>query len=193
MPASHKDNDEKTNQATEAARAAARTVADETANASQHVAHAGAVIAERSTETVQQIMQSTLEMAAQAAERSVEQFVRAFGFSGEQAEETARQSSRNIEAIAETSTVLAQGYQDISREWSNLVQNRFQRNLNGFNELWRCRTLPDLAAVQSRLLRENLELLVNNSRRLAEMSVQVADQATQKIAEEDAKHAQRAA
>ena len=196
MPASHRDTDEKINRATEAARAATRTTADETASASQHVTRASAEIAERSTETVQQIVQSGLEMATQAAERSVEQFAHTFGFSGEEAEEAARQSAQNIEAVAEASTVLAQGFQEISREWASLVQNRFKRNLDGFDKLLRCRTTPDFIAVQSDLMRENLELLVHNSRRLAEMSVQVADQAAQKIAAqagEDAKRARRVA
>ena len=171
---------------------AARVVADETTRTSQYAARASAEIAERSTETVQQVMQSGLSMASQATERSLEQFAQTFGFSGRQAEEAARQSSRNIEAVAEASTVLAQGFQDLSREWASLAQDRFRRNLDGFNELWGCRTLQDLAAVQSRLLRENLELLVNNSRRLAELSVEVADQAAQRITAEARETATRA-
>ena len=182
MPASHRDTDEKTNRATEAAGAAARTVADEAANASQHAARVSAEIAERSTETMQQIVQSTVEMAAQATQRSMEQVAQVFGFPGRQSEETARQSSQNIEAVAEASTVLTQGVQDISREWMSLAQDRFKRNLDGFNELLRCRSLPDFIAVQSGLMRDNLEQMLSNSRRIAELSVQVADQAAQKIA-----------
>ena len=56
--------------------------------------------------------------------------------------------------------------------------------------------LPDVTAVQSKLLRDNLELFINNSRRLAEMSVQAADQAAQTItaeARESAKRARRVA
>ena len=182
MPASHRDTNEKTNRATEAARAAARTVADETANASQQAAQAGAEIAGRSTETVQQIVQSSVQMAAQATERSVEQFAQVFGFPGRQTEGATRQSSQNIEIVAEASTVLAQGIQEISREWMSLAQDRFQRNLDGFGELLRCRTLPDFVAVQSGLMRDNLEQILSNSRRIAELSVQVTDQAAQKIA-----------
>ncbi len=196
MPAYRKDNDGKANQATEAAGAAARTVADEAANASQHAARAGAEIAERGTETVQQVVQSTVEMAAQATRRSVEQVAQVFGFPGRQSEETARQSSHNIEIVAEAGTVLAQGFQDISREWMSLAQDRFKRNLDGLNELMRCRSLPDFIAVQSSLMRDNLEQILSNSRRLAEMSVQVTDQAAQKMAaqaRETEKRARRSA
>src|SRR3712207_5195313 len=182
MPASQRNSNEKTNRATEAARASAHILANETANASQQAARAGAEIAGRSTETVQQIVQSTVHMATRATERSVEQFAQVFGFPGRQTEETAQRSSQNIEALAEASTVLAQGAQEISREWLSLAQNRFQRNLDGFNELLRCRTLQDFIAVQSSLARDNLEQILGNSRRIAELSVKVADQAAQKIA-----------
>ncbi len=192
MPASHRDTDENTNRATEAARAAARTVADETANASQHAARASAEIAGRSTETVQQIVQSTVEMATQATQRSVEQVAQVLGFPGRQSEETARQSSQNIEIVAEASTVLAQGIQEISREWMSLAQDRFQRNLDGFGELLRCRTLPDFIAVQSGLMRDNLEQMLSNSRRIAELSVQVTEQAAQKIAAQGRENEKRA-
>ncbi len=192
MPVSRQENDENTNQAADTVRNA-QTVTDEAADAGRHAARAGAEIAQSGAETVQQIVQSSLEMATQATERSVDQFAQVFGFSGRVSEETAQQSSQNLEAVAEATTVLAQGLQDISREWTSLAQNRFQRNLDGFNELLRCRTLPDLVAVQSGLLRENLELMLNNSRRIAEMSVQVASEAARKIAEENAKRGRRAA
>jgi phasin family protein len=196
MPVTHKkNNDEKNNQAAEAARTA-RIVADETANAGQHATQAGAEIARSNVETVQQAVQSSLNMAAQVAERSVEQFTSIFGLSDERAEETAQQSSRNIEAIAECNTVLARGFQDISREWVSLAQDRLQKNLDGFNALLRCRSLQDMIAVQSTLVRDNLEQMLGNGRRIAEMSVQVANEAAQKItaqAEENAKRARRAA
>src|SRR5919202_1179374 len=132
MPVTHKkNNDEKNNQAAEAARTA-RIVADETANAGQHATQAGAEIARSNVETMQQAVQSSLNMAAQVAEHSVEQFTSIFGLSDERAEETAQQSSRNIEAIAECNTVLARGSQDISREWVSLAQDRLRRNLDAF-------------------------------------------------------------
>src|SRR5919199_5461392 len=192
MPAPHKNNDEKTDRAAQAAAAVARAMADETAEASQQAARASAEIARSNAETVQQIMQSGLTMASQAAERSVEQFTSIFGLSDERAEETAQQSSRNIEAIAECNTVLARGFQDISREWVSLAQDRLQKNLDGFNALLRCRSLQDMIAVQSTLVRDNLEQMLGNGRRIAEMSVQVANEAAQKItaqAEENAKRA----
>ena len=195
MPAPHKNSDDKNSRAAQAA-AAARIAADETAEASQQAARASAEIAKSNAETVRQIMQSGLSAATQAAERSVEQFTRFFGLSGEQAEETAQQSSRNIKAIAECNAVLARGFQDISREWASLTQDQLRKNLDAFNAVLRARSWPDLVAVQSSLARDNLELLVTNTRRLAELSIEVASEAAEKItaeAEESAKRLRRAA
>src|SRR5919206_4536209 len=196
MLAPHKNNDEKTDRATQAAAEAARAAADEAANASQQIAQASAEIAQSSAETVRQIVQSGLNVATQTAERSVEQFTWIFGLSGERAEETAQQSSRNIKAIAECNAVLAQGFQNISREWASLAQDQLRRNLDAFNALLRCRSLQDVVAVQSGLVRDSLELTVTNGRQIAELSVEVASEAAEKIraeAEESAKRVRRVA
>jgi hypothetical protein len=196
MPAPHKNTDEKTDRAAQAATAAARAAADEAANASQQMAQASAEIAQSNAETVRQIVQSGLNVATQAAERSVEQFTWFFGLSGERTEETAQQSSRNIKAIAECNAVLAQGFQNISREWASLAQEQLRKNLDAFNALLRCRSLQDVVAVQSGLIRDSLELTVTNGRQIAELSVEVASEAAERIraeAEESAKRVRRVA
>lgn len=168
----------------------ARAVTNEAADAGQRAARAGADIARSGAETMQQFVQSGLEMTAQVTERSVDQLAQAFGFSGRQAQEAAQQSSRNIEAIAQCGTVLAKGFQDISREFVGLERNWLERNLDNVNALMRVRTLHDLIAVESRLVRENLEHMLEHGRRIAELSVQVANEASQKIsaqAEEQAR------
>src|SRR5918912_2156424 len=194
MPAPHKNNDEKTDRATQAVAAAARAVTDEAAEASQQAVQASAEIAQSNAETVRQIMQSSLGMATQAAERSADQYAQIFGLSSQEAAETAQQSARNIKAIAECNAVLARGFQNVSREWASLAQNRFRSNLDGFDAVLRSRSWSDLVAAQSSLARDNLELLVTNTRRLAELSIEVATEAAQKItaeAEEAVKHVRR--
>ncbi len=83
--------------------------------------------------------------------------------------------------MTQTSTALAQGMQEISREWFGLAQDQFKRNMDGLNALTSCRSLQDFVAVQSDLVRGNLQQVVNNSRRLSEVSVRVAQDATRII------------
>ena len=189
MPAARKDSDDQINQAN-------RQAADATRNASEEVARASSDIAQRNTETVQELVRSGVETASKMAERSLDQFASVFGFSGREAQEAAEQSSRNIQAVAECSTVLARGAQDISREWLDWAQQRFQQQLEGINAVLRCRTPQDFMAVQSDQVRQNLELLIESTRRVAERSVQLAEEAGEKIAiqaEETAGRARRSA
>ena len=122
-------------------------------------------------------------MAAQVPERSVDQFERALGLS-ETVGEALQQSSENLQAIAECSSVLAQGMQDISREWLDWAQKRMQRQLEGMDALLGSRTAQELMAAQSDLMRGNLELLLDSGRRIAERSVQMAEEAAEKVAAE---------
>ena len=196
MPAARKDSNDQTNRAAQNGREAARETADAARNASEEVARASSDIAQRSTETVQDIMRSGVETATKMAERTVDQFASVFGLSGRETQEAAEQSSRNIQAVAECSTVLARGAQDISREWLDWAQHRFQQQLEGLNALLRCRTPQDFVALQSDQVRQNLELLIESTRRIAERSVQLAEEAGEKIAvqaEETAGRARRSA
>ncbi|EIG63624.1 Phasin protein [Bradyrhizobium sp. WSM1253] len=51
------------------------------------------------------------------------------------------------------------------------------------NELWRCRTPHDLAAVQTDLVRDTIRSAMDSSRRMADMSLKVADDAGNHIAQ----------
>ena len=173
-----------------------QAVTNEAAEAGGRTARAGTDIVRQSAETAQEAWVSGLDTVTQSFQRIIDQFTQALGFAGPQAEELARRSSQNVEAVTEASGVLAEGLQDISREWISLVQERMTKNLDGLDELARCRSAPDFVAVQSGLVRDNLEHMVDNSRRIAEVSVWVADKAARVIqaqADNNAPRARRAA
>jgi phasin family protein len=166
--------------ANEAARTA-RSVSDEAAKVGEHSARAGADMARRGAETARDAMQSGVNAATESFKQVTEQFTKALGFAGPQSEEVARRSSQNIEAISQTSAILARGAQDISREWVNLAQDRLSKNLDAFERLARCRSVHDFVATQSELLRDHLQQVVDTGRRVAELSVQVSDEAAKTI------------
>ena len=96
----------------------------------------------------------------------------------------------------QSSTALARGLQDVSREVADRSQKRLQRNLDGLQALARCRSVTDFVEVQSSLMRDNLEQTVENSRRIAELTIQVADEAARTVsmrAEKTAARVNRAA
>ena len=92
-----------------------------------------------------------MQTGIQAAQLFAEDFSRVFGVGG-QSENLTRQAAQNLQAITETGSVLIWGFQDVSREWLDLMQERLRKNAEGMTKLAQCRTLPDLAAVQSDLV-----------------------------------------
>lgn len=152
-------------------------------DASERAARAGTEILQRNAETLQETLQSSAEMAARLTERSADQFGRVFGLSGEEAHKAAQKSSENLDAIMHSSAVLAEVSQSVSREWVNFTRERMEQNFNRLEALMRCRTPHDFAAIHSEFWRENLESFLQCARRVAEKSMQMADEATRRTAE----------
>jgi hypothetical protein len=107
-------------------------------------------------ESVRDAMEFGLNNTVENFQKATDQFTQAVGFAGPQAEELARRSAENIEAVAEASTILAKGAQEISREWFALMQERLAKNLDAMSRLASCRSLHDFVAVQSDIARDRL-------------------------------------
>jgi hypothetical protein len=107
-------------------------------------------------ESVRDAMEFGLNNTVENFQKATDRFTQAVGFAGPQAEELARRSAENIEAVAEASTILAKGAQEISREWFALMQERLAKNLDAMSRLASCRSLHDFVAVQSDIARDRL-------------------------------------
>ncbi|MBD2750794.1 phasin family protein [Microvirga sp. BT688] len=86
-----------------------------------------------------------------------------------------------VQAIARSNRILARGAGTIALEWFGLRQERLLKNLDGINDLLACRSMLDLVNLQGSLVRQNVEQMIGNSQRLAQVSTQVAQEATQTI------------
>jgi phasin family protein len=160
MPANHK-NTERINQTAESH----RNMADDTVRP-----HPGARAA-RDT------FQSGVQAAVESVQSATAHLTQEFGLFGPRAEELARRSTQNGEAVSQASMVLAKGAHAISQEWFDLARNRLANNLDALIRLASCRSLQDLTEVQSDIMWDRLSQAVESSRRIAEVSVRVADEA----------------
>jgi phasin family protein len=182
------------------AQEATKKMSDETnratrhmAEVGEHTARAGAEITQRSAESWQQAWQSGSELATDLTRRSTDQFARAFGFGGEEVEKAAEQSSRNLEAIVRSSNLLAQGAQEVSREYFEFARKAVAHNFEWLDALTRCRTPHDLIAAQSKVWRDNLQDFLDVTRRTGEVATRMADQAAQRMSEAAEQSTRRAA
>src|SRR5215204_3200053 len=163
-----------------------QTRRDEQAHKNADAARAGveklADFRQRATSDAWKSMQEGVDAATQEVQNASDQLARALGFSGEEGERLARQSGQNVEAITKFGTVLTQAYQDTSREWYGLAQKQLQRNLEGLSKLAHCRSVQDFAAVQSGLVRESLQHMVEDSRLIVEISLKAVNDASKAVA-----------
>jgi phasin family protein len=169
MPDASKNNE----QIDRAAESAKRTAEEAT--------RAGADMARRAGETARSNLESGLDSTVQTFKRVTDQFTQVLGFAGPQADEMARRSAQNLEAVSQASTVLTRGAQELSREWFDVMQDRLAKNIDAMNRLAGCRSLQDLLTVQSEITRDRLGDALNSGRRIAEVSLRVADEAAKVI------------
>ena len=132
---------------------------------------------DQTAENTRQIVQSTFEAASLQAREAGERFTRNFGYGSADSQRLADQSKQNLEAIARCGTVLTQAFQDVSRDWLELGQRQWQRNLDGISRLSRSRSAHEFAVIQGEIVRENLQSFVQEGRGIAERSLRAADDA----------------
>src|SRR4051812_13847525 len=170
------------NSAGQAARASSNS-SQSALGAGERGAKPGADLFGSTANTVEQFWRSGFDIASHFAERSSSQLARSIGLSDDKAHQATEQSSRNIEAIVQSSRAYADAFQSISRELSSFCKQRVERNLEKMSALMRSRTPQELIAAQSDLLRDNMEAFLQSTKRLAATSVDVADQATRRLKE----------
>jgi phasin family protein len=96
---------------------------------------------------------------------------------GDEAQRATERSTRNAETIMYSATAVAKGMNGVSREYFDFVRQQIQRSMDRMNEIWGCRTPHDLAAVHTDLMRDTISSALETSRRMADVSLKVADDA----------------
>src|SRR4051794_5474747 len=155
--------------------------AESVKKAAEEATRAGTDMARRAGETTRSNLESGLDSTVKTFKRVTDQFTQVLGFTGPQADEMARRSAQNLEAVSQASTALTKGAQELSHEWFDFMQDGLAKNMDAMNRLAGCRSLQDLFTVQSEITRDRLGDAVNSGRRIAEVSLRVADEAARAI------------
>ena len=153
------------------------------AQAGEKVAQASAHMVQQNAEMLQNTWRLGLDMATTVVGRSTDQIGRTFGLTGDEAQQASERSARNAETIMYSASVLAKGMNGVSREYFAFVRHQLETSVDRMNELWRCRTPQDMAVVQTELVRDTIRSALESSRRMADMSLKVADDAGKHITE----------
>jgi phasin family protein len=84
----------------------------------------------------------------------------------------------------------------VGRITFGLVQDRVQQNVDAVNRIVRTRSVQDVVAVQSELVRDGIWQVIETNKRIAEISLRIAEEAARIIesqANQNAKQVRRAA
>ena len=159
--------------------------ADRTAEATRDVAEKTAqtyrAATDKATETASKISTDAAEATKQVANQTTQQFGRVFNLQAKASEEVANRTQQNLDVLLQTSSLLAEGFQSVLREWMSYTQSAMQRNIDGMNTIMRARTMQDLLSAQSDLLNAEVKLLLDSSVKVSEVTARVANDDAQKI------------
>jgi phasin family protein len=151
------------------------------AEAGQEMARAGANLLQQNAETLQNAWRFGMDMTTAVMGRSSDQLSRSLGLTGNEAQQATERSARNAATIIHSTTAVTKGMTGMSREYFEFVRHQIEKSMERMSELWRCRTPQDMAAVQTEFVRDTVESALESSRRMADMSLKVADDATKQI------------
>ncbi len=138
-------------------------------------------VGSESVGVVKQAVQDAVEDSAQAASELGDRALESLGRQGREAVTLVDQMPGYLQTIARSNRILAGGAGTITLEWVGLRQERLLKNLERMTDLLNCRTLPDFVSLQSALVRGNVERMLENSQRLAQLTAQVAQEATRTL------------
>jgi hypothetical protein len=185
MAARHIEHDsdetirETARKASDQATRSARSMADST----ERTVRSGAETAERNSERMLSSWRSGTDAANRIAERSLAQFTRMFGLSGDSASQTLQQSSENLQALLQTTSLVADSMHGLFGELSQFVQDRAEHNFELLDRVMACRSPQEWLALQTQMARDHVEACLGAAKRTSERTTQVADEAVRRMAE----------
>jgi hypothetical protein len=156
---------------------AVRDAAQRTADVSEEAARANGEILRRNVEAAEDVVKTTVEVGMEGLTRTLSHAFEVVRPDHDLAE----QSARNLRAISQASTSLAHVAQEATRAWLGLVRQSARCNLEAAGQLARCRSAPDLFALQTHLMRENLQLAIDAGNAFADVSTRMISEANRMI------------
>lgn len=141
--------------------------------------------AESAAKTGQETVQNAVKSGSEAATKQYEQAV---ALTKEQVEKTSNAmfqgydeisaiNQQNLDAMVKSSTIFAQGFEAISKEFFSYTQNAMELNVAGTKALFGAKSLKDVVDLQSEMARKSFDTALAESAKLTEMSVEVTNKA----------------
>jgi len=147
----------------------------EGAQAAREAARVNAQLIQRNMESTEQAMSIGLQATARAFENLAKAMAQTFSLDGARGER--EELTQNIQAASRAGAGLTIAAQEASREWLNLARQAMEANFETLRELGSCRSVEEVASVQTKLVRTNLEHAVQAGKAIVERSQRSLEEA----------------
>ncbi len=88
----------------------------------------------------------------------------------------------NIDAVMATGAVLSKGLQDLNKAWFALAQDALEQNVAATKKILGSKSVVEVVEIQSDLAKAGYDKAMIESRRLSDMSIKLAEEASAPIA-----------
>jgi phasin family protein len=160
---------------------AASQIAEHAARAHEQMAHRAADAGMRGAGIVKATIETGIEAAVHGFESVADRFTTAMGFAGPEAEKLATRSRENLDAISRANSAMIKAAEDMSHQWMLIAKETFATNFDAMARVGDCRSIQDLAAMQSELWRDNLSRAIEGGRRVAEIYSRTSETAAEQV------------
>lgn len=140
-------------------------------------------------EAVESVVNAGAEVATKGYEKAIamsKEHVEAAVKAGSQAfkgyEDMVAFGKDNVDAVMKCGTILAKGAQDMNKVLFGLAQASLEESVAATKKILACKSAKDVFELQSDLARANYSKIVNESRKLSDMSTKLAEEAVAPIA-----------
>jgi hypothetical protein len=149
--------------------------------AAERTTHTGAETFRRNADATGEAWEGGSAAASRIAQRSMEQLTKMIGLGGETTKEALQHTAGNMQAVLESTTVVAGGMQGVVGELMRFAENRAEHNLEHLDRLRQCRNLHDLFAEQTQMVRDNFEAFLQSAQRASERTTEMTRAAMERM------------
>ena len=133
-------------------------------------------------ETVETVVKAGTDAAAKGVEKAVamsQEQVAAAVKAGSEVfkgyEDVVGFSKQNIDAMVAANTIFVKGIQEINTQFFGLAKNSIEENAQATKKLLASTSVEDVIAIQSDLVKANYDKAVEQSRKISDLGVKVAE------------------
>lgn len=108
------------------------------------------------------------------------------------AQESANFGKETLEAMIQSATLFAKGFEEISRTAIALAQESAEKQAKFLNQALSSKTLNELAEAQNKIAQANLDDLMSNATKLSELSIKIMTESSEPLNEQMGKSIRKA-